>query len=258
MKVKGNIFIPMQIPLSPNTPMRNLFNLSVQTNKLLFFVLVDPDKFSEQWFEGILSQAKIDRVNAFLIGGSFLKNHDITEVTLHIKQKTGKTVCLFPGNFSQLSEFADSILFLSLISGRNPDFLIGQHVIAAPILEKYKLEVIPTGYILINTGSYPSVHYVSQTIPIPSDKEDLVVYTALAGQFLGLQCIYLEAGSGSKTPVPYTLVEKVAKKISIPIIIGGGIKDAQTIMNLYNSGANAIVVSSLIEKNPDEIDKLTI
>lgn len=245
----------MHHPNKKNYLSNLLKNARVHRRKLLF-LLIDPDKFSEHWLEQIISHIDLNYVDAFLVGGSFLRVQSTDSTVLSIKKYTRTPVCIFPGNYFQISPHADAILLLSLISGRNPEYLIGQHVVAAPILEQSELEIIPTGYILINTGTSTSVHYISQTLPIPSDKKDIAAYTALAGEFLGLQCIYLESGSGSQQPIDPMLVEYVSKKISIPLIVGGGIRNTETAIDLYNSGAQAIVIGSLIEQNPHEFNNI--
>ncbi len=157
---------------------------------------------------------------------------------------------LFPGSNLQINEAADAILFLSLISGRNPDLLIGQHVIAAPLIKKYGLEVIPTGYLLINSGNDTTVSYMSNTQPIPYDKPDIAACTAIAGEMLGLEIIYMDAGSGAAQPISTDMISKVRKSIDTPLIIGGGINTAKKAETILKAGADMIVVGNGIEENP--------
>ena len=162
---------------------------------------------------------------------------------------------LFPGNHLQLSNKADALLNLSLISGRNPEFLIGEHVRSAMFLKQSKLEIIPTGYILVDGGSRTSVEYMSNTQSIPRNKSDIAVATALAGEYLGLKAIYLEAGSGAKQSVPNEMLKAVSKNINIPIICGGGIKTKTEIQEKWDAGANIVVIGSAFENNPNFLEE---
>jgi len=171
---------------------------------------------------------------------------------------TNIPLIIFPGNTTQLHSEADALLFLSLISGRNPEYLIGKHVESIPFIRSSDLEVVPTGYILIDGGSKSSVAYISQTKPIPPEYNDIIQNTALAGEFLGMQMIYLEAGSGAKNHVPESVVSQVASELHIPLIVGGGIKDAHTAQSLTEAGADLIVIGNVLEKDPDLIVNLSI
>ena len=173
-----------------------------------------------------------------------------------IKSSTSIPVVLFPGNVFQLCPKADAILLLSLISGRNPEFLIGNHVVASYAIRDSGMEVIPTGYILIDSGLPTSVQYMSNTIPIPRNKTDIAIATALAGEQLGLKAIYLEAGSGAKEPVPTNLISQVRSSIQLPIIVGGGLHTPQQILEVRNAGANMVVVGNAVEENPDLLCEL--
>ena len=170
------------------------------------------------------------------------------EIISSLKKECEIPIVLFPGNHSQISNKADGILFLSLISGRNPEYLIGQHVNAAPVLAKSKLEVIPTGYMLIENGKATSVEYISQTKPIPRNKTDIALATAMAGEMLGLKMIYLEAGSGAKHPVPVKMIKSLAATLKIPIIVGGGIRSKKQMQKAFKAGADIVVVGTAIEK----------
>jgi putative glycerol-1-phosphate prenyltransferase len=174
-----------------------------------------------------------------------------------IKDNVTIPVILFPGNYMQVEPSADALLFLSLISGRNPELLIGQHVIAAPILKNTKLEIIPTGYILINSGPITSVAYISNTTPIPDDKYSLAACTAMAGEMLGLQSIYLDAGSGAEKEIGVRMIASVRKSVSVPLIVGGGINTSQKALNALEAGADMIVIGNALEKNPNLLSEIS-
>jgi len=211
-------------------------------------VLVDPDK--NEHIEKLISFANQDFIDIFLVGGSLTKKQiDITSSRL--KKSTSKPVIIFPGSVLQITEKADAILFLSLISGRNPEYLIGNHVIAARFLKESNIEVIPTGYILIEGGKTSSVEYISNTKPIPADKTDIIVSTAIAGEMLGLKMIYLEAGSGADLFVEINTIKEVKKNISVPLIVGGGIDKTEKLEKIYQAGADIVVIGTAIEKNPE-------
>jgi len=187
-------------------------------------------------------------IDFFLIGGS-LTSVSIEPHISYIKKHSSIPVVLFPGSLLQISEKADGILLLQLISGRNPEFLIGNHVIAAPFLKKSHIEVIPTGYMLIDSGKISSVEYISNTKPIPAEKNDIAVATAIAGEMLGLKMIYLEAGSGAPGPINLSMISDVKKNISVPLIVGGGIKSGEDLKAVFNAGADIIVMGTAIENN---------
>ena len=189
------------------------------------------------------------------IGGSLVENNILDELILKIKQKCALPIVLFPGNPSQISDKADAILFLSLISGRNPDFLIEHQVKAAPILKQTQLEIISTGYILIESGSETAVERVSKTTPLDRKNSDLVLATAQAGEMLGNKLIYLEAGSGAKKSVPLEMIKKISQNIEIPVIVGGGIIDLQGIQKAYDSGADLVVIGTAFENDIDFFNK---
>ncbi len=215
-------------------------------------VLIDPGKQSDEaLFETIkiANQAKVDFI---LVGGSLVS--EFMDDYLEVITKNSKVpVILFPGNLMQLSNKADGILLLSLISGRNPDYLIGNQVHAAYYLKKSGLEIIPTGYILIGTQSASSVEYISNTRPIPENKTDIILATAIAGELMGNKLIYLEAGSGSNKIIKRNIITEVKRNISIPLIVGGGIKSRDDIKDIFEAGADIIVVGSAVEENPEMI-----
>ena len=225
-------------------------------NKRQFAILLDPDKsLDKQKLQSTVKKAETAGVDFIFVGGSLIAN-SINELIARIKQFTKLPVLIFPGNASQVSKNADAILFLSLISGRNPEFLIGNHVVAAPFLKKSNIEVISTGYILVDSGVQTSVEYMSNTKPVPYNKTDIAVATALAGEMLGNKLIYLEAGSGASKAVSSKMISEVKKNISIPLIVGGGMKTKQDIETAFNSGADIVVVGTAIEEKTDLITEL--
>jgi putative glycerol-1-phosphate prenyltransferase len=219
-------------------------------------ILFDPDKLRLRHLEQALETAMECRIDYFFIGGSLLAHSMLDPLLSEIRQHCRIPLLLFPGNNFQLSDQADGILFLSLISGRNPEFLISQHVVAAPYLKKSPLEVISTAYMLIDGGAPSSVQYMSNTLPIPADKEDIALCTALAGEMLGLKTIYLEAGSGARNPVSENMIRTVAEAISVPLIVGGGIKSPEKAAAGFRAGADVLVVGSAIEQNPGLIREM--
>ena len=221
----------------------------------LFAILVDPDKHDKKSIVAIGRLARKDAVDFILVGGSLVSD-SVDETVSILKESTDLPVILFPGNVLQISPRADGILLLSLISGRNPEFLIGNHVIAAHLLKKTNMEIIPTGYILIENGRTTSVEYMSNTKPIPADKIDLAMATAIAGEMLGHKLIYLEAGSGAKENVNAGMIREVRSQISIPLIVGGGIHTPEQIRETYRAGADIIVVGSAIEQAPEHFENL--
>jgi putative glycerol-1-phosphate prenyltransferase len=212
-------------------------------------LLLDPDKAGGDSLINILNIARESNADYILAGGSLTFN-SIDNLIEEVRKHCSIPVILFPGNLLQLSHKADAILLLSLISGRNPELLIGNHVIAAPYLKNVKEKLVSVGYILINSGTKTSVEYISQTEAIPSDKPEIAVATALAGEMLGLRMIYLEAGSGAASPVPVSVVKAVRENISIPVAVGGGIKNKNEIKDLFSAGANLIILGNSCEKNP--------
>ena len=221
-------------------------------NKKSIAVLVDPDKAEDPAkLLHLINLASENCVDYFFVGGSLVTSTNLSDVVKRIKDNVNIPVILFPGNAIQVDASADAILFLSLISGRNPELLIGQHVVAAPILRNTRLEVIPTGYMLINSGKITSVAYISNTMPIPDDKYSLAASTAMAGQMLGLQAIYIDAGSGAEKEISPRMIAAVRKSVSIPLIVGGGINSAQKAIAALEAGADMIVVGNALEKHPD-------
>ncbi len=215
-----------------------------------FVVLIDPDKVRLGNMDQVLDLAVEVGVDYFFIGGSLIVNNALDQCLLTIKERCHIPMILFPGSSLQLSWKADAMLFLSLISGRNPDLLIGNHVIAAPYLKLSPLEIMPTGYMLMDGGAPTSVLYMSNTRPIPTHKADIAVCTAIAGEMLGLRLMFMDAGSGAQIPVPEEVIESVSGAISIPLIVGGGIRTPELVAANMKAGADVVVVGNAIEKDP--------
>lgn len=224
-----------------------------------FAWLIDPDDVNiSKVFEDRLLEAISLKVDFIFLGGSLIQQNSINEIIRFIK-KTAENipVVLFPGNSLQFSPMADAILFLSLISGRNPDLLIGQHVSVAPLLEKSKVEVLPTGYMLVDGGKTTSVHYISQTIPLPNHHPELAAATALAGKYLGMRYFYLDAGSGAPNPVSTELIKEVKEKTMAPLIVGGGLTSLDKIKTAYHAGADLVVIGNGAGKNPKLLSEVS-
>lgn len=211
--------------------------------------LIDPDRAGDELLVQTAGYAEDAQVDLFLVGGS-LTNVPVTDVIRRLRQLTGIPVILFPGNLTQLTVEADAIFLLSLISGRNPELLIGNHVIAAPYLKHIRETVIPVGYILVDCGGSTSVEYMSQTPPMPCDKHDIAVATALAGEMLGMRAIYLEGGSGAARPVSTDMIRAVRSELRIPLITGGGLDNADKISDAFRAGADMVVTGNGCENNP--------
>ncbi|SOD95976.1 putative glycerol-1-phosphate prenyltransferase [Spirosoma fluviale] len=221
-----------------------------------FAVLLDPDKVEQDAFSTLLNRTADYPVDFFLVGGSLVTDYSHKEVIATIRRHANTPVILFPGNPLHIEPSADAILLLSLISGRNPDFLIGQHVIAAPLLKKSGLEILPTGYMVVDSGTQTTVSYISGTMPLPYDKPDVAACTALAGEMLGLQLMYLDAGSGARKPVSTAMIAAVRKAVNVPIIVGGGITSGEKAYEALKAGADLIVVGNGVEQDPDLLPQL--
>lgn len=233
----------------------DLFKTAKTTNEKLFAVLVDPDENKTQQIDNIIASAN-QGVDVFFVGGSLVVNSQLDEIITHLKD-LDKPVVLFPGSTRQISYRADAILFLSLISGRNAELLIGKHVETAPFLKMSPLEVLSTGYMLIDGGVPTAVSYMSNTFPIPYSKDDIAMSTAMAGELLGLKQIFMDAGSGAKNPISPSMIEMVSEGIDIPLIVGGGIKTAENAKDAAVAGADVIVIGDAIEKNPSLISEMS-
>ena len=229
---------------------------SKKNGKKLFAILIDPDKQDTKDLLKIIEKCNSTKVDMFFVGGSLLTNDYLKNCITTIKNNSKIPVVLFPGNAMQVDEQADAILFLSLISGRNAEMLIGKQVITAPILKKSSLEVIPTGYMLIDSGKQTTVSYMSNTTPIPHDKEQIAKCTALAGEMLGLKMIFMDGGSGALNPISTNMIRSVSKTIDVPLVIGGGINSGKKAIENCKAGADIIVVGNAIEKNERLINEI--
>jgi len=215
-------------------------------------VLIDPDKLdSPAQVRHTVRQCVECKVDYIFVGGSLITTPFMGQVITEVKQMCGIPVVIFPGNSMHIEPEADALLFLALISGRNPELLIGQHVVAAPVLKRSQLEVLSTGYILVSAGNETTVSYMSNTSPVPRDKESVAACTAIAGEMLGMRLIYLDAGSGALHPVPYKMVRMVKKSIDIPLIVGGGLNSTAKALEALEAGADMLVIGNGIEKDPD-------
>ena len=227
-----------------------------KANQKSFAVLIDPDGVSANSINSLIKLSVDAGVDYFFIGGSLVTTQHLDDVINTIKNLCNIPVVLFPGSPSQVSKEADALLLLSLISGRNPDLLIGQHVVSAPMLKASGLEIVPTGYVVIDGGVPTSVSYMSNSTPIPNDKNNIAVCTAMAGEMLGLHLIYMDAGSGAQQTITTEMITAVAAQIKIPLIVGGGIKTPQEACAACAAGADIIVVGNAIEKNPQLITQI--
>ena len=227
--------------------------LGKRSGRKQFAVLIDPDKMPTHQTIEIAVDSGVDY---FFVGGSLLTNGNLHSCIEFVKSRTNIPVILFPGNLLQIDDSADALLFLSLISGRNPEMLIGKHVIAAPLLKSSSLEVISTGYMLIESGNQTAVSYMSNTTPIPHDKSDIAVCTAMAGEMLGLKMIYLDAGSGAKNAVSEKMIREVRANISIPLIVGGGLNSSESVEKACDAGADLIVIGTAFEKDISLVRKI--
>jgi len=226
-------------------------------NKKSFALLIDPDRQNAKELISIIKKAEKNNVDYFFVGGSLLTNNNLDECLDTIKQNSKIPVVLFPGNAMQVNNKADGILFLSLISGRNADMLIGKQVITAPILKQSTLEVISTGYILVDSGKPTTASYMSNTTPIPHDKNDVASCTALAGEMLGLKMIFMDGGSGAYNPISEEMIKKTSNSINIPLIVGGGINSGNKAKSNCLAGADIIVVGDAIEKDDSLIAEIS-
>ncbi len=220
-----------------------------------FLVLLDPDRMSVSEIVELAQKSEKGGADAFLVGSSLLLSTRFDEAVKEIKANVSLPVIIFPGNANQVSRHADAILFLSLISGRNPHLLIGEQVKAAPAIKEFGLEPIPTGYMIIESGGATSVQFMSDTQPIPRNKPDIVKAHALAAEYLGMKFVFLEAGSGADNPVPDVIIREVKDFISIPIIVGGGVKDPDVAYKKVKSGASFVVIGNSLEEDDSIIEE---
>lgn len=230
-----------------------LFLEAIRQKKKLFLLLIDPDHFKEEHdLASFLTHVNGAKPDLILLGGSLTTN-SVDSVLRQIKQRCSIPVVLFPGNTFQFTPEADALLLLTLISGRNPDLLIGQHVVFSQVIKQSRIESISTGYVLVESGHATAVEYISNTRPIPRNKSDIAAATALAGTFIGNKLIYLEAGSGAEMPVPPDMIAKVKQTIDVPLIVGGGLRTESDLINALSAGADAVVVGNIFESSPEFI-----
>lgn len=221
-----------------------------------FTILLDPDKVDDASLETTIQLAVDAKTDYFFVGGSLVVSDNLEDCIQKIKGLCSIPVLLFPGSPSQISKHADALLYLSLISGRNPELLIGQHVISAPFVKKSGLEIISTGYMVVDGGAPTTVSYISNATPIPADKSDIALCTAMAGEMLGSKLIYMDAGSGAKKPISEEMIAAVSAHIAVPLIVGGGIKDPEKAYLNCKAGADVIVIGNAIEKDPSLIKEI--
>lgn len=219
-------------------------------------VLIDPDKAGAEYLHRVIDVVNRCGIELIFFGGSLLTRYELDEHIQTIKSITKAKVILFPGSSLQVSSEADALLFLSLISGRNPELLIGQHVLAAPMIRQYKLEALSTGYMLVDGGKPTTASYISGTLPLPADKPDIACVTAMAGELLGLQHLYLDAGSGAMNPVSTEMITAVRNVTSTPLIVGGGMRTVEQAVAAATAGADIVVVGNAAEKNPELLEDI--
>ena len=236
---------------------KNVLTL-LKSSRTKLSVLIDPDNQTENSLMSLCERINDCKVDMILVGGSLLLDSHFEKTLTLLRKNTTIPITLFPGNNYQVSSQADAILLLSLISGRNPEYLIGQHVVAAPLIRESGLEVIPTGYMLIDGGRVSTTAYMTQTVPIPFDKPDIAVATAMAGEMLGLRSIYLEAGSGAHRSISTEMLKAVSSSVSIPIITGGGIRTPEQAEELAEAGSSMIVVGNILEKQPELLMEISL
>ena len=222
-----------------------------------FAVLIDPDKVNNALLDEVTDLCVQAKVDYLFVGGSLVVSNHLDECIQHIKQNCSIPVILFPGSTAQISRYADALLYLSMISGRNPELLIGQHVVSAPFVKQSGLEIISTGYMVIDGGAPTTVSYISNASPIPADKNEIAMCTAMAGEMLGMKLIYMDAGSGAKRAITESMIEKVSGCIDIPLVVGGGIADPEKAYRNCKAGADLIVVGNAIEKDSTLIKEMS-
>jgi putative glycerol-1-phosphate prenyltransferase len=227
-----------------------------QQGKKSLAVLIDPDKVDNYKIEQLITLATESKVDYLLVGGSLIISNHLDQCIQQIKSLCDIPVILFPGSPAQVSKYADALLYLSLVSGRNAELLIGQHVVSAPFVRKSGLEIMPTGYMVIDGGAPTTVSYISNATPIPSDKNEIALCTAMASEMLGMKLIYMDAGSGAKRSITESMIEMVSKNIEVPLLVGGGISDPEKAYVNCRAGADVIVIGNAIEKDPGLIKEM--
>jgi phosphoglycerol geranylgeranyltransferase len=247
-----NIFVTC---MKPQPVYHSLLALR-QQHKKAFAVLVDPDKINIPDIQQLATRCNDAAVDYLFVGGSLMLSQHLDECIKQFKAQSDIPVILFPGSPSQVSRYADALFYLSLISGRNAELLIGAHVVSAPLVKASGLEIISTGYMVIDGGAPTTVSYMSNSAPIPHDKNDVAICTAMAGEMQGKHVLYMDAGSGAKVPISESMIQKVAANTSLPLIVGGGIKEAEKAYLNCKAGADVIVVGNAIETHPNLIKEL--
>ena len=227
-----------------------------RTGKKSFAVLIDPDKVNDQSMEQLIQLSVSAKVDYFLVGGSLVVSNYLDNCLQLIKRSCAIPTILFPGSPSQVSNHADALLYLSLISGRNAELLIGQHVVSAPMVKKSGLEIMSTGYMVVDGGAPTTVSYISNASTLPADKNEIAVCTAMAGEMLGMKLIYMDAGSGAKIAITESMIEKVSQSISVPLLVGGGIVEPEKAYLNCKAGADVVVVGNAIEKDSSLIKEM--
>jgi putative glycerol-1-phosphate prenyltransferase len=245
--------------MKPNRPLSIFAEMtSCQVlGKKKLAVLIDPDDIHLKNLGAITKQLQLPGIGFVFIGGSFIQKDKMETCLQYLKENTDLPLILFPGHYFQVNALADGILFLSLISGRNPEFLIGQQVVAAPYIKDSGLESIATAYLLIDGGRPNTATYMSNTAPIPADKPGIAAHTALAGEMLGLKLCYLDAGSGAKNPVSEKMIKQVRSLFSGPLIVGGGVRNAVQVALHFDAGADIVVVGNILEENPEMLQEMS-
>jgi phosphoglycerol geranylgeranyltransferase len=234
-----------------------IIKTNANKGKKMLGVLIDPDRFNcLEDINSLIKSLQQNQPDYVFVGGSLINNDLFEQVIIELKNQLTIPLILFPGSNQQISKEADGILLLSLISGRNPDYLIGQHVATAFELKRSQLEVLPTGYLLINCGQPTSAQYISNTTPIPYTKNGIAAATVLAGEQLGLQLFYLDGGSGADRPIAASMIEQVKNTISSPLIVGGGIKTKVEIENAWKAGADLVIIGTVFESNPTILSEI--
>ena len=229
----------------------SIYKSLISGKKNQIALLIDPDKCNKESLKQRLSLAETSKVSYIFVGGSLLNYYHMDECIRTIKAQCSLPVVIFPGNGMHISQEADAILFLSLISGRNPDLLIGNHVHAAPIIRQYKLESIATGYMIMESGKLTTAQYMSNSMPLPRNKPEVAQSTAIAGEMLGLQALYLDAGSGADEPIPTASIRAIKEQVKIPLIVGGGLRTKEAVLQAFNAGADLVVIGNKAEEDPN-------
>ena len=231
---------------------------SVDKGQKLLAVLIDPDKIEINEISRFVKKVNASIASYIFVGGSTVEAYDCDKVVNEIRKYTSLPIVLFPGDVTQITDKAEALLFLSLISGRNPEYLIGKHVESISRLKGTNLEIIPTGYILIENGKETSVQRVTGTKPIPRNNKENIADTAIAGELLGMKLIYLEAGSGAIEPLTPEIIKKVRTNVNIPLIVGGGIRTKEQLERAYRSGADLVVIGTAFEEDESFFDEIKL